>query len=173
MASKEFIFDLSQIDLNHVSADIDEIRKYNPQRYEMEQLTAIIYEDNVQNVCVGYKDITLDDFWVRGHMPNMPLLPGVIMLETAAQMCSYFTQKYDLLGVKMVGFGGLEKVRFRGVVIPGDRLHVICMLTKVRKGQIIVCRFQGFVKDSIVLDGILKGIPIPVDMLAAQQAEKA
>ncbi len=49
-------------------------------------------------------------------------MPGVVMLEAAAQMCSYFAHKYDLLGTSMVGFGGLEDVRFRDPVIPGDRL---------------------------------------------------
>ena len=88
MAKKPLILDLSEYDLNHVVADIEEIRRYNPQRYEMEQLTAICYEDREQTVCVGYKDLTEDEFWVRGHMPGMPLMPGVIMCEAAAQVAA-------------------------------------------------------------------------------------
>ena len=72
-------------------------------------------------------------------------MPGVIMCEAAAQLASYYTQKFDLLGSEMVGFGGLEEVRFRDPVIPGDRLYVMTQLTKVRRGRMIVCRFQGFV----------------------------
>jgi len=95
-------------------------------------------------------------------------MPGVMMLEAAAQMCSYFAMKYDLLGAKMVGFGGLEDVRFRDPVIPGDRLIVVCGMTKLRRGRIVVCRFQGLVRGSIVVEGILKGIPIPVDIVHQQ-----
>ena len=128
MSEKDLIIDLSQIDLDHVIADIDEIRRHNPQRFEMEQLTAIVHEDLENKQCVGYKDITDDEFWCRGHMPGMPLMPGVVMLEAAAQMCSFFVHKYDLLGDVIVGFGGLEEVRFRDPVFPGDRLFLLCQI---------------------------------------------
>jgi 3-hydroxyacyl-[acyl-carrier-protein] dehydratase len=169
VATKEILFDLSGVDLNHVVADIEAIRKYNPQRFEMEHITAIVHEDTEHHRCVGYKDITTDEFWVRGHMPGMPLMPGVIMLEAIAQMCSYFVQKYDLLGAAMVGFGGLEDVRFRDPVLPGDRLYLLCELEKVRRGRMIVSRFQGVVGERVVVEGVLKGIPIPVEALTALQ----
>jgi 3-hydroxyacyl-[acyl-carrier-protein] dehydratase len=169
VAGKELLFDLSVIDLNRVIADIDSIRKYNPQRFEMEQLTAIVYEDLEKFRCVGYKDITADDFWVRGHMPGMPLMPGVVMLECIAQMCSYFVQKHDLLGAAMVGFGGLEEVRFRDPVVPGERLYLLCELEKVRRGRMIVSRFQGVVGGKVAVEGVLKGIPIPIEALTAMQ----
>lgn len=165
MPKKELLVDLPTIDFETVIADIEEIRKYNPQRFEMEHLTAIVYEDPVNHLCIGYKDVTPEEFWVRGHMPGMPLMPGVIMLEAAAQLCSYYTQKYDLLGSEMVGFGGLDEVRFRDPVLPGSRLILLCKLEKVRRGRIIVSRFQGLVGDSIVVEGVLKGIAIPVDAL--------
>jgi 3-hydroxyacyl-[acyl-carrier-protein] dehydratase len=162
---KDLIIDLDQIDVSNVIADIDEIRKYNPQRHEMEQLTAIVYEDLETKICVGYKDITEDEFWVRGHMPGMPLMPGIVMLEAAAQMSSYYVQKNDLLKADMVGFGGLENVRFRGVVLPGKRLFLIGQLLKVRPRRMIVNRFQGVVDGNIVVEGTLKGIALPVEAL--------
>lgn len=168
MAGRDLILDPATLDLSNVIADQEEIRKYNPQRFEMEQLTAIVYEDLENHVCAGYKDLAYDEFWVRGHMPNMPLMPGVVMLEAAAQMCSYFSQKHDLLGAAMVGFGGLEDVRFRDPVLPGDRLVLVCGMTKLRRGRIVVTRFQGFVRESLAVDGILKGIPIPVDLVNSQ-----
>ncbi len=171
MAVRELIHDPATLDFRNVIADAAEIRKYNPQRHEMEQLTAIIHEDLERHVCVGYKDVSLDEFWVRGHMPNMPLMPGVMMLEAAAQMCSYFSQKYDLLGADMVGFGGLEDVRFRDPVIPGDRLVLMCQMTKLRRGRIVVTKFQGFVRNSLAVEGILKGIPIPIELLSSQLAK--
>ena len=169
MVLKDFIIDPDSLDFGNVVADIEEIRKYNPQRFEMEQLTAIIYEDAEKVICAGYKDVTDQEFWVRGHMPGLPLMPGVVMLEAVAQVCCYCSHKYGLLGDSMVGFGGLEEVRFRDPVVPGDRLVVMCELLKVRKPRLIVCRFQGIVKRNIVVEGILKGIPIPVEYLTAKK----
>jgi 3-hydroxyacyl-[acyl-carrier-protein] dehydratase len=170
VAAKDLIVDPSLYDLNHVLADIEEIRRYNPQRYEMEQLTAIVYEDFDRRVCVGYKDHGPNEFWTRGHMPGMPLLPGVLMCEAAAQMCSYYTIKYDLLGTKIVGFGGMDEVRFRDTVRPGDRLVIAVELLKLRRGAMVVSRFQGFVRESLVCEGQIKGVPLPSDLLSAPAA---
>ena len=76
----KFIIDPSLLDVDDPVADIDAIRALNPQRFEMEQLTAILYEDRERNVCAALKQVTDDEFWVRGHMPGMPLMPGVVML---------------------------------------------------------------------------------------------
>jgi len=170
VAEKDFLIDLSQIDFTKVIATIEDIRKVNPQRFEMEQLTAIVHVDKSIWSCVGYKDVTDQEFWVRGHMPGLPLMPGVVMLEAIAQLCSYVTQAHDLLGAEMVGFGGLEEVRFRDPVLPGDRLILMCRLDKVRRGRMIVCRFQGVVKDRVVIEGVLKGIPIPIEALQKLKA---
>jgi 3-hydroxyacyl-[acyl-carrier-protein] dehydratase len=164
--TRAYLLDPAEIDFNHVVADLEEIRRFNPQRFEMEQLTAIVYENTEQYLCAGYKDVTDKEFWVRGHMPGMPLMPGVVMCEAAAQLCSYFTMKYDLLGgCKMVGFGGLGDVRFRDPVRVGDRLVVVCQRLKVRRNAIIVCRFEAFVRGNLVVDGEIKGVPLPVDEL--------
>lgn len=167
MPSRDLILDFSEYDLDSVIADVEEIRRYNPQRFEMEQLTAIVRAG--EKIAVGYKDVRDDEFWVRGHMPGVPLLPGVLMCEAAAQLASYTAQKNDLLGVKMIGFGGLEHVRFREVVRPGDRLVIVCELTKVRRGAMIVCRFQEFVGKTLVCEGQIKGIPLPDNLMSAAQ----
>lgn len=169
MAGKDIILDFSEFDLNRVIADIEEIRRYNPQRYEMEQLTAIVFDDVERGVCVGYKDITDQEFWVRGHMPGLPLMPGVVMCEAAAQLCSFHTQKHDLLGCEMIGFGGLEEVRFRDLIRPGDRFVIMAEKLKCRRGAMLVSRFQGFVEQRMVVDGKIKGIPLPVEAMRARQ----
>jgi 3-hydroxyacyl-[acyl-carrier-protein] dehydratase len=166
MAPRDYIIHPSEYDLDKVIADIHEIRRWNMQRFEMEQLTAIVLEDQTRALCVGYKDVTRDEFWVRGHFPVMPLMPGVMMCEAAAQLSSYYTQKYNLLDAKVVGFGGMEDVRFREPVVPGDRLVIAVERVRVRPRAMIVCRFQGLVRENIVVDGIIKGVPLPVDALA-------
>ncbi len=162
MGRKEYIVDPAEVDFDNVIADLDEIRRYNPQRFEMEQLTAIVYLDEKNVVCAGYKDVAHDEVWVRGHMPGMPIMPGVFMCEAAAQLCSFVTQKFDLLGAEMVGFGGMDDVKFRGPVVPGDRLLIACKQTRVRRGALINCIFQGTVGDNIVVEGVIKGVPLPV-----------
>ena len=161
MPRKELILDFSEYDVNRVVAGIEEIRRYNLQRFEMEQLTAIIFEDPVRNICAGYKELTDHEFWIRGHMPGMPLMPGVIMCEAAAQMCSYFAAKQDLLGSRHLGFGGLEEVRFRDPVLLGNKLVIVSELLRVRRGAMIVCGFQCFVHQTLVCEGVIKGVPLP------------
>lgn len=165
MAKSDFIFDLDTLDFDHPIADLEAIHKLIPQRYEMAQVTAILREDLDRLACAGYKEVTEDEFWVRGHMPGMPIMPGVIQLEAVAQLASYFAQAHDLLGAEMVGFGGLDEVRFRGIVNPGDRLILMIELKKTRRGRMIVARFQGVVDGKLVVDGVLRGIPIPIEMV--------
>lgn len=169
MAS-EFILDLSLLDVDRPIAGTDEIRKFNPQRHEMEQLTAILHECKERNCCAAFRRLSDDEFWCRGHMPGMPIMPGVMMLEAAAQLASYFTQKYDLLGAAMVGFGGLDSVRFRGVVQPGNDLILMVRLEKVRRNRMIVAPFQGVVDGNLVVEGVLRGIPIPVELVDTDKA---
>src|SRR6266581_1022778 len=87
----ELHFDPGQIDFSNIVADLDAIQRVNPQRFEMIQLDAIVHLDPVSRICIGYKDVRFDEFWVRGHMPGYPLLPGVLMCEASAQLCSYYT----------------------------------------------------------------------------------
>ncbi|MEZ6091226.1 MAG: 3-hydroxyacyl-ACP dehydratase FabZ family protein [Pirellulaceae bacterium] len=172
MVAKDLIFNPADLDFDNPIADLDEICRVNPQRHEMLQLTAIVGEDRERNACAAYKDLSHDEFWVRGHMPGMPLMPGVVMLEAAAQLCSYFTQKHDLLGADMVGFGGVDEVRFRDPVLPGDRLILMCILERIKRGRMIVARFQGVVRDGLAVEGIIKGIPIPIAALKETLASR-
>jgi 3-hydroxyacyl-[acyl-carrier-protein] dehydratase len=168
MPAKDLIIDFSAYDLDHVVADIEQIRRINPQRFEMEQLTAIVYDDVKSGICVGYKDVSPNEFWARGHMPGMPLMPGVVMCEAAAQMCSYHAQRHNLLDTPMIGFGGLE-ARFRGTVVPGDRLVVIAQRLQLRVRAMIRCRFQCFVREQLVCEGEIRGVPIPVGALTGRE----
>ncbi|MBS0209599.1 MAG: beta-hydroxyacyl-ACP dehydratase [Planctomycetes bacterium] len=173
MAEKELIIDPGQIDLDRVVADTAAIRRANPQRFEMEQLTAVVHTDPEQHICVGYLDLKPDAFWARGHMPGMPLMPGVLMCEAAAQLSSYYVVSTKLMSENAIlGFGGLDGVRFRDPVLPGARLVVAIKLTKMRKDVMMVFRFQEFVDRVLVCEGELRGVALPLDRLRTGETSK-
>ena len=161
----ELHFDPAKVDFGRVIADRAEIRKVNRQRFEMEQIDAIVLLDMDRKLVAGYKDVRDDEFWARGHMPGYPLMPGVLMCEAAAQLCSFYVVKCGLMQGDFLGFGGLEKVRFRGPVRPGDRLVLIAKGTKMHRRQTIF-NVQGFVGDTMVFHGDFIGVPMsrPRDM---------
>lgn len=150
--------DLATLDLTHIVADKEAIRRVNFQRYEMEQLDAIVYLDPVNHVTAGYRDVRPDEFWVRGHFPDRPVLPGVLLCEAGAQLCSYYivTQKI-MTGV--IGFGGMDEVRFRGMVQPGDRLVLVSRAVRLNRRQ-STCNVQGFVGNTMVFHGNIIGISL-------------
>jgi len=162
----EYHVDPKQIDLNRVVAGPDAIRAVLPQRYEMEQLTAIVHVDPEQHLIVGYKDVRPDEFWVRGHMPHYPLLPGVLMCEAAAQLCSFYICQYMTIQGDFVGFGGLESVRFRTPVWIGDRLVLVGKAVKLHHRQ-TVFNVQGFVGDTMVFHADVIGDPLTFQGAAA------
>src|SRR4051812_8211515 len=89
----DLLFDVRTLDDGRVLYDRRQIEDVNPQRHEMVQLDAIVHMDPEQHIIVGYKDVRPDEFWVRGHMPNFPLLPGVLLCEAAAQLTGFYSMK--------------------------------------------------------------------------------
>jgi len=152
-------FDLAAIETARVIADKDAIRKILPQRFEMEQLDAIVHLDPVEGLIVGYKDVRHDEFWVRGHMPGYPLLPGVLMCEASAQLVSYYAITQHIMGGDFLGFGGLENVRFRSPVHPGSRLFIVGKVLRVNRRQ-TTFNVQAFVGQTMVFEGDIIGMPL-------------
>ena len=70
----ELHLDPARLDLEQIVADQEAIRRVNPQRFEMEHLTAIVLCDFERQLIAGYKDVRADEFWVRGHMPDCSAL---------------------------------------------------------------------------------------------------
>ncbi len=156
--AKELLVDLDPIDLTQEAFDIEAIRELNLQRYEMEHLNAIVEFDPDNEYLVARKDVTGDEFWVRGHIPGRPLLPGVIMLEAAAQACSFYYRKVVQVDV-FLGFAGLQDVKFRAMVVPGDTLYIICknIELKRRRAQF---QTQGIVNGKLAFEAIIVGMPV-------------
>ncbi len=158
------LYDFSQFNYAKPLFDIDQIRKVNPQRHEMEQLTGIVYLDQENHGLVGFKDITDDEFWVQGHMPGFPLMPGVILCECAAQLAGFYSRKFNIVGAgDYMGFGGMNSVRFRAPVFPGCRLIICARATRIRVKRRAEFQFQGFVNDKMVFEGEMIGVPISRD----------
>ena len=153
----ELHFDPSGLDFSRVVADSEAIRRVNPQRFEMEQLSAIVHLDRENHLIVGYKDVAADEFWVRGHMPGYPLLPGVLMCEAAAQLVSYYVALAGLKLSDFIAFGGMENVRFRGIVRPGDRLVLIGKGVRLHRRQ-TVFNVQGYVGKTLVFHADIIGV---------------
>ena len=136
---------------------LDVVQARIPHRHEMGLLHGILDVDNAAGQVVGFHDSRPTDFWVRGHLPGRPLMPGVVMVETAAQLCAWLA--HDLLVPppgKFFGFGGIDEVRFRGQVVPGDRLIVVSRVLRLRRA-LGIFRTQGFVRDELVYEGRVTG----------------
>lgn len=155
MPQPTWIIEPDYWDSTPIIADLAAIRQYNPQRLEMEQLTAIVCEDPARHVCVGYKDLTPDEFWVRGYASQLPIMPPLLMCEAAAQLANYYARKHNLYTVQG-GFVGLKGVRWREIVGPGQRLFIMAKLLKIR-ATLMTCQFQCAVRRRLVCEGILIG----------------
>ncbi|MGF1582529.1 MAG: 3-hydroxyacyl-ACP dehydratase FabZ family protein [Gemmataceae bacterium] len=153
------ILNPEELDLTTSIATREEIEKINPQRFEMQHVDAICLLNPEEHLIVGYKDVRPDEFWVRGHFPDFPLMPGVLMCEAAAQLASYYTHTQGILKEGIIGFGGMEEVRFRGPVRPGDRLVLVGKGKRLRKLQTIFA-VQGFVGTAMVFHGDIIGVPL-------------
>ena len=158
---KEIIVEFSEFDVNKPIASKEDVAAVIPHRHELALLDGILFDDPENHRAVGYKDVRDDEFWVRGHFPEKALMPGVVMCECAAQLCAYYAKKSKLLDDCLIGLGGLDEIRFRGPVVPGDKLITMLERIKGRKNMLIVGRFQCYVRQELVVEGIIRGVALP------------
>jgi 3-hydroxyacyl-[acyl-carrier-protein] dehydratase len=156
---RELLFDLSQLDLHAKPVfDKEAVLRVNPQCYEMQQLDGILWYDLERSLILGFKDVTANEFWIRGHIPGRPLMPGVIMIEAAAQLLSFFV-KQMLEEKGFLGFGGIESAKFRSTVAPGSRLHLLGHVFE-RKSRKYTCSVQGVVGGTLVFESVVIGVRV-------------
>jgi len=151
----QLLYDISALDLTQIVYDQEAIRAVNPQRGDMEHLNGIVYSHPAEGRIIGYKDVRPDEFWVPGHIPGRPLLPGVLMIEAGAQLASFYTHMF--IGWKgFIGFGGAEDIRFRQPVAPGCRLHIVGQKIWERHRR-MCCKVQGVVGGTLVFEATIIG----------------
>jgi 3-hydroxyacyl-[acyl-carrier-protein] dehydratase len=152
----QLIFDISGIDFEKVVFDQEAIRETNPHRGDMEMLNGIVYADDQNHRLVGYKDVRTDEFWVPGHIPGRPLLPGVMMLESAAQLASFYARRF-IGWTSFIGFGGVEDCRFRQEIAPPARLYILGQQIW-RRHKRVFCAIQGLNNGNLVFETKILGV---------------
>ena len=148
----------AELDLTKIIADRETIKRFNPQRYEFELLDAVVLVDRERKILAGYHDIREDGYWVRGHIPGRPLFPGILMIEAAAQLCS-FMYSSTFGDNRFLGFAGVDGVKFRGAITPPARFVIIGQAHSIKPRRMI-CYLQGFVGEDMVFEGEITGMPV-------------
>ncbi|MBX3356879.1 MAG: beta-hydroxyacyl-ACP dehydratase [Phycisphaeraceae bacterium] len=122
---KPLLFDLAGIDMSGRILSRDDIAKYNPHRGEMALLDWIVWQSEDLRRGVALKHVRDDEFWVPGHFPERPLMPGVLMLEAGAQLASYlYNARFP--EPRIAAFIGIDDASFRNPVSPGQDLLLLC-----------------------------------------------
>ena len=123
---------------------IHEILKVVPQRYPFLMVDRILETDGSTHM-VGLKNVTIDEPFFQGHFPEHPVMPGVLLVESLAQVGVVLLLSGDpTRSSKLVYFSGIDKCRFRHPVVPGDQLRIEVTVLKQRdryykmKGQALV-----------------------------------
>jgi 3-hydroxyacyl-[acyl-carrier-protein] dehydratase len=154
----EPLLDFEKTDLSHVVATREDIHKQIKQRGRFSLLDGILHHSLQSQVTVGFKDIRADDWWAADHIPGRPIFPGALMVEAAAQLATYdYLVRNPPKEDMFLGFGGLDAVRFRGVVEPGARLVFACKGLRLRT-RMFTYAVQGYVERGLVFEAEVLGI---------------
>lgn len=132
--------------------DIKEIVRLLPHRYPFLLVDRILSCEKEKNI-VGLKNVTMNEPFFQGHFPSDPIMPGVLILEGMAQVGGIlaFYSIPDMVGEKLIYFAGIDKVRFRRPVVPGDQL-IFEMEVLKHKGKIWKMAGQAKVDGEVVAE---------------------
>ena len=155
---RKFLLDIENIDLGATLADRDKMFEMIPHRHEMALLDRIVWAEEGGLSGVAAMKVRGDEFWVRGHFPNQPMLPGVLMVEAGAQLSCYL---YNLRqeNPQLAAFLRIENAAFRRSVTVGEELFLLCDVVKASDRRFI-SEIQGVVDDQICFEARISGMRI-------------
>ncbi len=111
--------------------EADDIEQIIPHRYPFLLVDRIIEIEEGKSA-VGVKNVTANEWFFEGHFPGKRVMPGVLIVEAMAQVAAVALMKGLDAGGKSPLFGGIESMRFRKPVVPGDQLRLEFELEKMR-----------------------------------------
>ncbi len=149
---------LKEIDLDRVVISREEVYKRLPHRHEFMLLGGVCYIDNPNAKAIAFADITLNDWWVRGHVQGKPLLPGVLMLEMAGQASAVLAASCWNVG-GFIGFGGVDECKFRDALSEPTRLYILIHGIEHRPRR-IVCHTQGVANGKLIFEAKITGVTL-------------
>ncbi len=136
--------------------NINEILQLLPHRYPFVLVDRIINLD-VDDKILGLKNVTINEHYFTGHFPSEPVMPGVLVLEGLAQagcILAYVSEP-EMIGNKLAYFTGLDKVKFRKKVVPGDQLIYEVRALK-RKLKLWILEGKAKVDGQVVAEAQIK-----------------
>lgn len=135
--------------------DINEIMKILPHRYPF-LLVDKILEMEMGKSIVAIKNVTINEPFFQGHFPGHPVMPGVLIVETMAQVAGILAYSSDeSVRNKVTYFVGIDNARFRKPVMPGDQLRFEVEATGCKRG-IWIFNAKAFVEGKLVTEAELK-----------------
>jgi 3-hydroxyacyl-[acyl-carrier-protein] dehydratase len=150
------LFDLGGIDTSKLELTKEEVYDILPHRHEFMLLDGMCYLDRERHRGVALVEITPDAWWARGHVPGMPLLPGVLMLEMAGQAMGLVAKLSGLME-GFIAFGGVQECKFRDSVVPPSRMYILTESSEVRSRR-TTARAQGIADDRLIFEATISGM---------------
>ncbi len=126
---------------------IGEILNLLPHRYPFLLVDKILEQE--ENKIVGVKNVTINEPFFQGHFPAHPVMPGVLIIETMAQIGAVLMFSKEENRGKIPLFAGIDKARFKKPVRPGDQLKIKVEIIKMVRG-IGKAKAEAYVDDNLV-----------------------
>src|SRR3954447_12060365 len=108
-----------------------EIEALIPHRWPILMVDRIVEYDAEAKRIVGIKGVTATEWWAQGHFPGLPVMPGVLQVEALAQTMAVYVAKQPGFGDRIGLFAGIDDVRFKRIVVPGDMLRLEVTMEKL------------------------------------------